>query len=96
MWLQTILFVLASVLYGPQAQAVETTGPSFSDVPSSHFAFEAIEDLKKRGIIMGYRDGTYRPESTVNRAEAVKIIVAPFVNPQQLGQFQSTPYDRPT
>ena len=64
--------------------------PSFQDVPPKHLAFEAVEYLKQQGIIAGYADGTFRPDQKVNRAEAVKILIAPLPTPQQLGQFGPT------
>ncbi len=48
---------------------------SFTDVSSSHKNYEAIETLKKYGIIQGYADGTFKPENTINRAESLKIIL---------------------
>ena len=50
---------------------------SFSDVPPDHDAYEAVEFLKTQNIIGGYPDGTFKPDRTVNRAEAAKIIAAP-------------------
>ncbi len=35
----------------------------------------AIEALKTQGVIAGYSDGTFRPFTTVNRAEFLKIIL---------------------
>lgn len=35
----------------------------------------AIEYLQEHGVINGYADGTFRPESTINRAELLKILV---------------------
>jgi hypothetical protein len=48
---------------------------AFSDVASSHPNYEAIMYLYENGIIDGYSDGTYRPDSTINRAEFTKIII---------------------
>jgi amicyanin len=47
----------------------------FSDVPPSHPNYKAIMDLKSRGIISGYPDNTFKPYQTVNRVEALKIIL---------------------
>ncbi|MBN8689148.1 MAG: S-layer homology domain-containing protein, partial [Armatimonadetes bacterium] len=30
---------------------------NFPDVPENHWAFEAIENLKREGILVGYPDG---------------------------------------
>lgn len=47
---------------------------SFSDVSSNHEHYPAIEYLKSKGVIKGYGDGTFKPEQTINRAEALKIL----------------------
>ena len=48
---------------------------AFSDVPVAHPNYRAISDLKSRGVISGYNDGSFKPDRTVNRAEALKIIL---------------------
>lgn len=35
----------------------------------------AIQGLFNRGIVEGYNDGTFRPETTINRAEFLKILM---------------------
>ncbi|WP_147433485.1 S-layer homology domain-containing protein [Paenibacillus ginsengarvi] len=50
-----------------------SSGESFPDV-KGHWAQAAIEQLKATGIISGYADGMFRPEQTLNRAEAVVMI----------------------
>lgn len=46
---------------------------SFSDM-SGHWAEEAVTELQARGIVQGYDDGSYRPNHTLTRAEAVTMI----------------------
>lgn len=64
------------------AQAVD-----FKDVPPSHPNYTAIMDLKERGTISGYPDGTFKPDQVVNRVEALKIILlgAAVVVPDNTG-----------
>ena len=57
-----------------------SAAPSFSDVPEQHPAFSAAEYLREEGILEGYADGTFRPTVTVNRAEAIKIIVTGLID----------------
>ncbi|MCF7830655.1 S-layer homology domain-containing protein [Candidatus Gracilibacteria bacterium] len=47
----------------------------FKDVASGDSHAQAIKYLKEQGVISGYPDGTFRPEGTLNRAEALKIIL---------------------
>ncbi len=47
----------------------------FKDVATGDSHAQAIQYLKDQGVINGYPDGTFRPEGTINRAEALKIIL---------------------
>jgi hypothetical protein len=46
----------------------------FPDVAASSENAAAIGFLKGKGIIAGYPDGTFQPNKTINRAEALKLI----------------------
>lgn len=48
----------------------------FTDVDTKHQFAEAITYLKENGIIAGYDDGSFKPEKTVSRVEALKMIIA--------------------
>ena len=76
-----------TILFAPvPALAQEVT---FSDLPKEHFAYEAVMYLQGEGIISGYDDGTFRPEASVNRAEALKLIVAPLITEEQLAEAKN-------
>lgn len=47
----------------------------FFDVAKSHWAYPAINDFTKRGIISGYEDQTFKPNSNITRAQAATILV---------------------
>ena len=47
--------------------------PSFPDTPSSWYN-KAINAVVQRGIMQGYPDGTFRPNSPITRAEFTKMI----------------------
>jgi murein DD-endopeptidase MepM/ murein hydrolase activator NlpD len=46
----------------------------FTDVDSTHSNAKAIQYLKDNEIINGYDDGSFQPDKTVNRIEALKMI----------------------
>jgi len=48
----------------------------FSDVSPEDWYARYVVEARQRGIVGGYADGTFRPNATVNRAEAIKIIMA--------------------
>ncbi len=55
---------------------------AFSDVPPTQANSEAIEYVKAKGIVQGYADGTFKPGSSINRAELTKIIVGTLLTPE--------------
>lgn len=52
-----------------------TAFAAFPDVTSDLQNYTAIIYLQEHGIIKGYADGTFKPETLVNRAEFLKIII---------------------
>ncbi|MDP2691942.1 MAG: S-layer homology domain-containing protein [bacterium] len=50
-----------------------TNATTFPDLRSP-VLIEAVDYLVDHGIISGYPDGTFKPDQTINRAEALKII----------------------
>jgi parallel beta-helix repeat protein len=47
---------------------------SFSDVPSSYWAFNAIQTASKGGYMAGYAGGTFKPEQNIPRVQLVVAI----------------------
>jgi murein DD-endopeptidase MepM/ murein hydrolase activator NlpD/F0F1-type ATP synthase membrane subunit b/b' len=47
----------------------------FTDVDERHPYADAISYLKDMKIINGYHDGSFKPKNSLNRAEAIKIIL---------------------
>ena len=46
----------------------------FSDVPQGHWAYDAISQLEKDGLITGYGDGTYRGDRAMSRYEMATVV----------------------
>lgn len=73
-----MLAIPASALeYGAEYQKLPTPQivQKFSDVPSTHWAFDYIGEMAQRDVISGYPDGRFLPENQVTRAEFAKIMV---------------------
>ncbi|MCC3144923.1 S-layer homology domain-containing protein [Halanaerobium sp. Z-7514] len=47
---------------------------SFSDVPSDHWAYDAIDTLAAAGIIEGYPDGEYKGQEAMTRYEMAVMV----------------------
>ena len=46
----------------------------FPDVPENHWAFEAVNDLAKRGLIIGYEDGMFKGDRVLTRYEFAEVV----------------------
>ncbi|MEK4363161.1 S-layer homology domain-containing protein [Paenibacillus sp. FSL M8-0212] len=56
------------------AATVNGTAVSFTDVPADLWAADAIAYVQSAGLMVGYNDGTFKPNSKLTRAEAVKVL----------------------
>ncbi|MCB9809934.1 peptidoglycan DD-metalloendopeptidase family protein [Candidatus Peribacteria bacterium] len=70
----------SSVLSGPSSDdnsnAVPIVAPRFTDVAPGTTLRSVLGRLSAAGIFSGYSDGSFRPESTLNRAEATKVVLS--------------------
>ncbi len=55
------------------ADPSETT--RFSDMTADSWYAGYVEQLASAGVVDGYGDGTFRPNNTVNRAQALKLVL---------------------
>ncbi len=60
------LLAVGVAVGAPQAQA---QAAPFLDTPTNHWAYEAVQDLAKKGIVIGYPDGTYGGKRPMTRYE---------------------------
>ncbi|BAZ86508.1 S-layer domain-containing protein [Dolichospermum compactum NIES-806] len=51
---------------------------SFTDVQSSYWASQFIQELSRRGIIAGFPDGSFRAEEAVTRAQFAAMLNKAF------------------
>ena len=73
------------------APAAQAQAAPFLDTPTNHWAYEAVQDLAKKGIVIGYPDGTYGGKRPMTRYEFAVALdralstVADMVAAQQPG-----------
>ena len=70
-------FLTSTILFGTILTASNLTFASnnpFNDVPKDNWAYEAVEQLHKSGIIKGYPNETYRGQQLLTRYEMAQII----------------------
>jgi hypothetical protein len=56
------------------AFAVPAFANPFTDVPKTHWAYDAVNKLAAAGIVDGYGDGTYKGDKTMTRYEMAQIV----------------------
>ena len=52
----------------------EVKSGSFRDVTSAHWAFDSVERAAELGLVTGYSDGTFRPDTPVTRAQFILML----------------------
>jgi len=65
-------------LVGESESLKPDSGQAFADVSAKNLHYEAIRFLKEQGVVSGYPDGTFQPAKTVNRVEALKMLMLAF------------------
>lgn len=74
------LFALAFAIVPASANQAKI----FPDVSANHWAAAQIKELSEKGVIVGYPDGTFKPDSNVTRAEFASMAI------RALGQEHTT------
>jgi hypothetical protein len=54
---------------------VSSSGTDFSDVKSGSWYYRYVTFAESKGFVDGYKDGTFRPNEDISRAEAVVLIM---------------------
>ena len=65
---------------------------NFSDISGSHWAIRYINNAVNRGWVIGFEDGSFRPENPTTRAEAVTLINRVLGRIPNPGTIQNTLY----
>ena len=78
------LTTLLNDVAGTRMKADRTT--LFPDVASNHWAYEAVSDLSRRGLIEGYPDGTFGGDRLLTRYEFAEIVYRALQNGVQVNE----------
>ena len=70
---KTMVAALAAALTIGAASTTFAAANPFSDVPSDHWAYDAVTQLAADGVIEGYGDGTYRGDRNITRYEMAQM-----------------------
>jgi hypothetical protein len=63
---------------------------SFKDVNVSDWFSAYVAAAESKGIISGYKDGSFKPNDPVNRAEALKILL--IASGKDIGEIKTGPF----
>ena len=78
------LTALLNDVAGTRMKADHTT--LFPDVASNHWAYEAVSDLSRRGLVEGYPDGTFGGDRLLTRYEFAEIVYRAIQNGVQVNE----------
>jgi len=74
--IKSILFVFLILL----SSQIVFAQIDFSDLEDDHPYTEAINNFSTRGIVIGYTDGSFRPDQQITRAEFLKVALIDLLN----------------
>lgn len=86
--------VLMGALTASSVAAVPASAKTFSDVPSTHWAYTVIDEISNETIMVGVGDGLFSPESKLTRAE-FSAILSNLAPDKSNGRFEVTYTDVP-
>ena len=69
-----LMLVLALGVAGIIGSFCATTTASFTDVPTTHWAFESIEFCAKNGLVAGYGNGKFGPTDTLTYSQFYTLV----------------------
>ncbi len=69
-----VLAVLAAFAFSTSTAFAASGDDLFKDVPSDHWAYQAVTQLAKDGILTGYGDNSFQGDKTITRYEMAQIV----------------------
>ena len=77
------------------ALIISSVAFAYTDVKSDHWAFDAISKWSKEEVLLGYKDGTFKPENYITKAEFSSILVRlfEFVKTTDLSKYKDVKFE---
>lgn len=66
-----VTMIIAALAFGLVAPAV---AQPFADVPTNHWAYDAVAELAAKGLVEGYPDGTFKGDRAMTRYEMAMVV----------------------
>ncbi len=70
--------ILSGTLKGTSRGCMRGSRSIFKDVPAKAWFRTSVCEAKERGLVKGFKDGTFRPSAPITLAEAASILSAAF------------------
>ena len=83
----TSIFASAAMIL---ATATIASANPFSDVPASHWAYQAVNSMAEKGIIQGFPNGTFNGNQNVTRYQLAMITAKMIANVENCGGVSKT------
>ena len=77
---KTLVTALTTALVVGAASTTFAAANPFTDVPADHWAYDAVAQLAKDGVITGYGDGTYKGQKQITRYEMAVMVARAMAN----------------
>jgi len=88
------IVILLACMIGLLAMALPAFAGPFTDVPTDHWAYDAIDKLQAEGFVEGYPDGTFRGNRSFTRYEMAMVVARIWDRlVQELGELQDVDMD---
>ncbi len=87
--MRNLIFALAALFV--LALGVSASAAMFKDVPTDHWAYEAIDYLQQQGLVEGFPDGEFKGNRTFTRYEMAMVVARMYSKLEDLaGGMDST------
>ena len=77
---KTLVSALTTALVVGAASTTFAAQNPFTDVPADHWAYDAVAQLAKDGVVTGYGDGTYKGDKQITRYEMAVMVARAMAN----------------
>ena len=70
----------AALVVGAASTTFAAAQNPFTDVPADHWAYDAVAQLAKDGVVTGYGDGTFKGQKQITRYEMAVMVARAMAN----------------
>ena len=91
---KTLVSALTTALVVGAASTTFAAANPFSDVPADHWAYDAVSQLAKDGVIEGYGDSTFQGQSSITRYEMAQMVAKAMAKEDQANAADKAMIDK--